>query len=484
MFHDSCRLMVVISFMLMCVTCCIPVNAEDPYVISSLPFEINESAVSDLGTHQFLLGTDWTGTASDPGAILITANDVILDGGSHILSGTLDSDPDTGQTGILVTADNVTVRNVEVNGWDGGIFYYQSSDGVISDTLADRNVNAGIGLFECTQITLDNNRAGGSVAGDGINVVNSTRVWLDNNDATGNAHNGIAFNDVFQGGIIGGNLSDNNDNGIGIWQDSRNISIGRNYIARIVNGCGINIDGGEYIDLFDNQVSGTPQGIGIAYGHASNGGIVNNTVTGARDAGIGLVGCAQIGVNENHVTGTSGGDGIAVIDSTRIWLGYNEATGNAHNGVSFSNVFEGGITGGDFPDNNDNGIGIWQNSRNISVGGNTVSGTVNGTGINVDGGENIGIFDNRVSGIAQGPGIIYGHASNGSIVNNTVTGPRDVGIGLVGCTEIGINDNHATGSSGGDGIAVGDSTRIWLGNNEATGNAHNGVSFSNIFEGG
>ncbi len=481
--HDRCRILVVISLMLFCMTCCIPVNAEDPYVITTLPFEINETVVSDLGTHQFLLGTDWTGTAGDPGAILVTAHDVILDGDSHVLTGTLDSDPDTGQTGIGVNADNVTVRNVEVSGWDGGIFYYQSNDGVISDTLTNQNVNGGIGMFECSQIALNNNRAEDSVAGDGINIVNSTRIWLENNDAIGNAHNGIAFNNVFQGGIMGGDVADNNDNGIGIWQDSRNISVGGNTVSGTVNGTGINVDGGEYIDLFDNQVAGIAQGPGIIYGHASNGNIVNNTVTGSRDAGIGLFGCSQIGINDNHATGSIEGDGIWATDSTRIWVGNNEATGNAHHGIAFNNVFQGSIMGGDFSDNNDNGIGIWQNSRNITILGNTIEGTVTGTGINAGDGEYIDILDNQVSGISQGPGIICGNITGGNIVNNTVTGARDAGIGLIGCTQIGINDNHATGSGEGDGIWVTDSTRIWVGNNEATGNAHHGIAFNNVFQG-
>ncbi|MCU4926033.1 right-handed parallel beta-helix repeat-containing protein [Halobacteria archaeon AArc-dxtr1] len=99
------------------------------------PVTITESTtITTPGT--YLLDEDLT---KDSTAIVIDANDVVFDGQGHTIQG---ADVDGSQYGIHVDgADNVTLTDVTIDGWDTGL-YFSGSDGVVTDVLVE---NGGTG---------------------------------------------------------------------------------------------------------------------------------------------------------------------------------------------------------------------------------------------------------------------------------------------------------------------------------------------------
>ncbi len=371
-------------------------------------------------------------------------------------------------------------NNVSDNVNEEGIIYNAVNAGYIVNNTANHN-RGGIALFACNQIFINENRANGNTNGDGIRIANSSTIGSDLNEAAGNFYNGIVFDNVIEGNIFRSNVNGNNDNGIGIWNGCSNISIGENTATNNLNGSGINVDIGSNINSGENNVSNNVNGGGIIYNAVNAGYIVNNTANHNR-GGIALFACNQIFINENRANGNTNGDGIRIANSSTIGSDLNEAAGNFYNGIVFDNVIEGNIFRSNVNGNNDNGIGIWNGCGNISIGENTATNNLNGSGINVDTGSNINCGENNVSDNVNEGGIIYNAVNGGYIVNNTANHNRG-GIWISACRQLFINENRANGNTNGDGIRIANSSTIGSDLNEATGNFYNGIVFDNVIEG-
>ncbi len=377
----------------------------------------------------------------------------------------------------ILTEENDASGNT--NG--GGIVYLFIDGGYIINNTAGGN-EGGIGVVESGQIAIHGNRANGNVNGDGIRVGNSTHISCDLNEATGNFNSGIVYVNVTEGAIWRSNVSGNNDNGIGIWEGCGNISAGANLATDNIQGNAISVDNGSNIDIVDNDASRSTNGIGISYSNVTGGNVVNNTASNNRYNGIGLSGCHEVYVNVNRANQNTEGDGIHVSNATGVGSDLNEATGNFYNGIVFDNVIEGNIFRSNVNGNNENGIGIWNGCSNISIGENTATNNLNGSGINVDIGSNINSGENNVSDNVNEEGIIYNAVNAGYIVNNTANHNRG-GIALFACNQIFINENRANGNTNGDGIRIANSSTIGSDLNEAAGNFYNGIVFDNVIEG-
>ncbi|OPZ44137.1 MAG: RHS Repeat protein [Euryarchaeota archaeon ADurb.BinA087] len=371
-------------------------------------------------------------------------------------------------------------NNVSDNVNEEGIIYNAVNAGYIVNNTANHN-RGGIALFACNQIFINENRANGNTNGDGIRIANSSTIGSDLNEAAGNFYNGIVFDNVIEGNIFRSNVNGNNDNGIGIWNGCSNISIGENTATNNLNGSGINVDTGSNINCGENNVSDNVNEGGIIYNAVNGGYIVNNTANHNR-GGIWISACRQLFINENRANGNTNGDGIRIANSSTIGSDLNEATGNFYNGIVFDNVIEGNIFRSNVNGNNDNGIGIWNGCSNISIGGNTATNNLNGSGINVDIGSNINSGENNVSNNVNGGGIIYNAVEAGYIVNNSANNNR-WGIGLRACKRVSINENHANENTESNGIRVENSSEIGTDLNQATGNFRNGIAFDKVVEG-
>jgi len=387
-------------------------------------------------------------------------------------------------------ATGISFQNVTNSDISGNTITDDETGMVIVDTAGSTIRNnsisnlrySGVWLNASNAITLSENRVSGTSEGDGISVSGSTHITCEQNEATGNANDGITFDNVFEGTIFQSNASGNTNNGIRIFNGCGNISVGRCTAANNANGAGIRAEFGSNIVTDENDASGNTNGGGIVYLFIDGGYIINNTA-GGNEGGIGVVESGQIAIHGNRANGNVNGDGIRVGNSTHISCDLNEATGNFNTGIVYVNVTEGATWRSNVSGNNDNGIGIWDGCGNISAGANLATDNIQGNAISVDNGSNIDIVDNDASRSTNGIGISYSNVNGGTIANNTVSANRFGGIGLSGCHGVTINVNRANQNAEGDGIQVTNSTGIYSDLNEAVANFNNGIVYSTVSEG-
>ncbi len=456
-----------------------------------MPYIIDDQEVLEHG-HYFEVSGDWTSSSTDTFAIMITASDVTLNGGGHLLSGTLDSDSTTYQTGIYVTGNTVDVQNVKISGWDTGISYAGVTTGHIVNNVVTGNTMNGIDLGSCDAITLEGNTVMGNTGSPhstGIMVRDSQNIDVTTNTATGNKA-GIYYQNVTGGNILANDASNNVIVGIGVMSGptsgSSSITIHGNIVQNVVgdqNSKGILVGGGEvlneYIDIQNNQVSGC-SGTGISYDNVAIGHIVNNMVTANVMNGISLGRCDAITLEGNTVTGNTGSlhsTGIMARDSQNIDVKMNTVTENKA-GIYYENVTGGNVFKNDASNSVIMGIGVMsgatQGSSNIIVDDNTINNVVgdqSSTGIQVGGdvvSDTIDVQNNLVTG-CSGTGISYVHVAIGHIVNNMVTGNAMNGVDLDRCSAITIEGNAVTGNTM-NGISLGRCDAITIEGNTVTGN--------------
>lgn len=194
-------------------------------------------------------------TSNETPFITITAPDVFLDGKGFQLI----AEPGTAGDAILIQPEgaqglqNLTVRNLEVSGWDTGLHVVSGYDGAARNlTFRDQGKNGiwldntsgftvhgcyvagsglpGIAVSNATENTLTWNHVSGS-SDVGIYVVYSKNNHILYNYLDGNHYNGI-FLDNSTGNHLSENQADNNGYpGIALATSEKN-TLGRNYFVK------------------------------------------------------------------------------------------------------------------------------------------------------------------------------------------------------------------------------------------------------------
>ncbi|MEM2694000.1 MAG: right-handed parallel beta-helix repeat-containing protein [Archaeoglobaceae archaeon] len=89
--------------------------------------------------------------------INISANDVVLDGQGFSVTGS------GSETGILVQANNVTIKNVSVSAYGFGIYLSSSSSNTIANnTISNNNNGGGISFYYSSNNTVTDNSLSGN----------------------------------------------------------------------------------------------------------------------------------------------------------------------------------------------------------------------------------------------------------------------------------------------------------------------------------
>lgn len=125
--------------------------------------------------------TDNKGTRLSQSCLLVTADDVVLDGQGHLVDGRGISD----STGVrVVGASNVTVLDLRLSDWNRGLHYRDVSSGTVREVVAKRNAR-GIDLDGSSDVVLADNQVARNLIG--IDLTRENRnVTLDGNVVRGN----------------------------------------------------------------------------------------------------------------------------------------------------------------------------------------------------------------------------------------------------------------------------------------------------------
>lgn len=235
--------------------------------------------ISNFGNSMYT----FTGDIND--SIVVERDNVVIDGGGHVVKGTLNGN------GISLSGRvNVTVKNMEITAFQNGIYVSGSSNCSISRNDVRSNDHYGIWLFSSPQNSIAEN----NVTANGWHGIHL--LWSSDNN------------------IIANNVSASY--WIGLWLDgsSNNNVIGNTFIS----------DGTLFEDSYENTVQGnTVNNRPLVYLENAS----NQTV---KDAGqVLLVNCSGVRVENLNLSDTAVGIELWQTNSSRI----------ANNNVSVNHFF-------------------------------------------------------------------------------------------------------------------------------------------------
>lgn len=113
-------------------------------------------------------------------AVTMSADDTVLEG--FILM-------NSSEAGIMVSSNNNTIRDNDVNNNSNGIIFNRSRNNSVIDNIIRNNTRSGIVLTESTNNSITGNNASNNT--DGISLVFSSRNILERNTVSNNKNNGI-----------------------------------------------------------------------------------------------------------------------------------------------------------------------------------------------------------------------------------------------------------------------------------------------------
>ena len=200
--------------------------------ILSLAFDIQQVEAS--GT--IYISSDYTFTSNIYDTIIVTADNIIIDGAGYTVQGTGSG------TGIdLSLRNNVTIKNVEVTNFHYGIFLVVSSNNTVTGNTASNN-DYGILLWSSSNNTVTGNTASNNAYG--IDLYDSSNNTVTGNTASNNSY-GIHLV-VSSNSTVTGNTASNNSVGIYLSSSSNNRITG--------NTASNNDDHGIYLRISSNNV--------------------------------------------------------------------------------------------------------------------------------------------------------------------------------------------------------------------------------------
>ncbi|MEM4540519.1 MAG: right-handed parallel beta-helix repeat-containing protein [Archaeoglobaceae archaeon] len=345
----------------------------------------------------------------------IFADDVVLDGHGFSMTGS------GSDTGIIVEANNVTIINVSVSGYDYGIYFDSLNNSTIANSHISYNNEAGIRFQYSDNSTIkdcliENNDGG-------IFLYYSSNNTIENSTISSSSYGITIYNS--ENIIISDNLILNNyDDGIYAYQSS----------IRVVN-CTISNNGGFGIYLnysgdnfIDNSTISNNGRAGISI-DAPNNAITNCIITNNYEAGIDLGSnnnfIANNEVRNNNQAESSDYGGILLYRANDTIVLNNLITGNKIYGVRLVSSQNNTFYGNEIVDNCGGEAGIYlYEAENITFEKNNVSANT-GYGFLIEFSSNITIYNNTISGNNY-YGIYLEDSSSNLIYNNLFNNTNNI----------------------------------------------------------
>lgn len=233
------------------------------------PIDTCPTVIDEPGEYE--LTQDLTISAGET-CILIEANNVTLDGNGNTITG-----PDGSGSIVTIGVENVTVRNVVVDGGTDGISFNNVTGGCIADSTVRNAPAAGIEIFESAENQVNRNiltaNGSGITVTDGLNnefnentcTENGVGIDLGLNETGSNGNvfednvvsentgDGFTLSDSSENEIIGNTANNNANNGITLAAESNNNIVTDNILLNNGNEPVVNQGAGNTIA--NNQTS-------------------------------------------------------------------------------------------------------------------------------------------------------------------------------------------------------------------------------------
>jgi len=227
-------------------------------------------------------------------AIVIERDNVVVDGEGYTLQGT-GTYPSAGIN--LSGRENVTIRNTQIKNFWNGIYFYGSSNNIVSgnnitanrihgiwlysnsnynivsgNTIANSSNGIGLGLYAYSNY---NSISGNNVANNGYGIVfhHSSNNSISGNSMTGNSGHGFWLDSYSNYNIVSGNTIASNGYGIVLYYSSNNSVSGNNITANNYRGFWLYYHS-DYNSISGNTIASN--GYGIVFHSSSNNSICHN----------------------------------------------------------------------------------------------------------------------------------------------------------------------------------------------------------------
>ncbi len=364
------------------------------YIPPNLPTNINACTVID-SPGSYILTQDITDSNATE-CIEIISDDVVLNGNGHTIDGT-----GSGYGVYVHDVSNVIVKNFEVSDWDKGVFYQNSSYGVIDNITAKSN-NGGVEITgnngpNSYSSIINSNIVNNT--GVGISLTFEDNILIDGNLIENNSYSGISLYYSYNNTISNNTIVHNNQEysyshaGLYLYYSPNNTITG-NYISKnprygvyiikssynalsendIVFNCGgnagVSISKG-FSNIFESNNISFNTGTGIELWNSNNNTFLNNIVDSNGYHGTYLFYSDYNYLNNNSIN-NNGGYGLYLEHSANNDMFNNSVNGNQQSGF-YLFVSDGANIVNNTANNNNYGI-LLSRSGNVEITGNTVKG--------------------------------------------------------------------------------------------------------------
>lgn len=429
----------------------------------------NVRAISSCGTitepGQYVLQANITDAPAD-GCFDVRADDVTILGANHVIT-------TANGTGVAITAtgvDDLTVRNLKLDGWGTGVSLSGVEDsqliglsisdaGIVGVSLAGQSENVTISHSTVTESTVGV-RIGrnseevvvaesqfGNLTGAGVDV-SGPDAAVRNNTIEDTGAVGVRVSDA-KNALVADNQINRTIGGI-VVTDSTGAVVRGNEL-RGIRGPGVHVtsekeDSRPSINQMRqlNSLFGknggnywTITGLGSLSSltqEAEPVQVINNTAMDASGHGI-LVTASETMVAENTVMRNS--DGIRVSNVSDVTVENNTATDNRDDGVVFSESSDGVARGNNLSNNFDDGLYIIGNGSTVTD--NVAMG--NGDdGVDVQNSTIVLFSGNRFMKNGD-DGLYFRNVDTGNVTDNVMRSNVDDGVDLRGSTGITVRNN-------------------------------------------
>lgn len=368
--------------------------------------------------------------------IEIDEDNLTLDGTGHTVSG-----PGSGNGVYLNGRTDVTIQNLNVQGFRWGIYLYESSGNALTDNTASNNFT-GIYLNRSSNNTLTGNTANSNNS-DGITLGFSSNNTLTGNTANSNNGHGISLHNSSNHNTLTGNAASTNSF-TGIYLMYCNGSTLTDNTATSNDRCGIILSFSSDNILTANTVVSNQVFGGIVLGDSSDNTLTDNTASNNddginlhRSSGNTLTGNSMLGNRYNfRVSGVADAyyansiDTSNTVDGKPVYYVVNGVGGiydSSTNAGVFYAINCNGITIKDLLlTNNYEGVYLW-NTHNSSI--ENVGTSNNGIGIYLRQSTGNNLTVNTVNWNDY-DGICLGDSSDNTLTGNTVSWNSRYGIRL------------------------------------------------------
>jgi parallel beta-helix repeat protein len=377
-----------------------------------------------------------------------------------------------------------------------GIYFYNVTNGHITDNTIIKNNDAGISMVSSRNCTISYNDIIDNYD-NGVQLSSSDDCLITNNSINNKFYWGqpqtddIEIDFSFNCTIANNTLRSISDHGIHLIH-SDNCTISANYIfsgdgglfldhssnCTIINNIfsendwGMSIEYSDNCTISNNTISNNYHGFSILYSNYST--INNNNISENWGTGLSIWYCDYFTITKNTISNNNNYYGLFMRSSGSCVITNNIISNNDQDGIYMDDSSDNcTITNNTICDNNGNGM-YMDSSDNCLIANNSIN--FNANGIDLDSSANCTVTNNTIC-YNYDDGIDMYSSPNCTITNNAISNNNDNGINIhwysVNCT---ISNNSINNNQ--HGISMTTLVDCTISNNSVNNNTYRGIGIS------